>query len=776
MDMGRRSPVPLPGLLTRSACAALLALGAYQAARGQADTTRHGWPVTPFHATHVITGTFSEFRNTLTADHFHNGIDIPKPDGSPVYPVYSGVITSIGSTGSNGDNAFVRVRYTVSGFNKSDAYVHIAPNPTLQTGDSVVAYSTVLGNILPGLGHVHFTNGLSGSEMNGIRPMGGVTPYIDNYPPGIVSVAFLVDGTETAFPGGKVSGAVDIRVHIQETNAADPSGLYSSTTNNGTYIAGYRILSADGATVVHEPPSGGVRYRFDRKPLDADVHNVFATGSDLSTHMYTITNGGGADAVNSTRRVGNGFWDTGALAPGPYRVVVWAEDTRGLRDSTLTDLTVQATDAVPPAPPVLLAVTNIGEDSVKIIWKAGAESDLAGYRLYFTLNGMSWVLKADEQKLGPSTTSATYPIGQNQSVYFRLVAVDAASPPNLSAPSDIYGIRLAPGRRTLIVDGFDRTEGSGSYHLPDHPFAMTHGRSIRGWFTTCANDALLEGSASLADHDLVVWLLGDESAADETFSAVEQSEVKAFLGLPGKALIVSGSEISYDLDRPSGPTQEDRDFLHAYLRLAYAADDAGVQEARGAPSTIFEPLSFRFGVVSEGSPYEEDWPDVFSRMTGGEVLLHYGQTGPSPAAVGFRGVTTGGGSYAVATLGFPFETISSQGARDSLMDMLFAYTDIPEAVGGPASFGVPLGYELFQNYPNPFNPSTSIRYALPASGEVRLVVYDILGREVATLVNDTRTAGTHTAVLDGTRLGSGTYLAVLTAGGRRFVRSMLLLR
>jgi hypothetical protein len=128
---------------------------------------------------------FCEFRNTLTADHFHSGIDIPSPDGSPVYPVYSGVITAIGTTASSGDNAYVRVRYAVSGFNKSDAYVHIAPNPVLRTGDSVFAHATVIGNILPGLGHVHFTNGASGSELNGIRPGGGVPPYVDADPPEI---------------------------------------------------------------------------------------------------------------------------------------------------------------------------------------------------------------------------------------------------------------------------------------------------------------------------------------------------------------------------------------------------------------------------------------------------------------------------------------------------------------------------------------------------------------------------------------------------------------
>jgi hypothetical protein len=754
----------------------LLAAPGAQSARSQADTTRHGWPVVPFDQTHVITGTFCEFRNTLTADHFHNGIDIPKPDGSPVYPVYDGVITAIGSVASSGDNAYVRVRYTVSGFNKSDAYVHIAPNPRLQSGDSVWARTTVLGNILPGLGHVHFTHGPSGSEMNAIRPAGGVTPYIDSYPPDIASVGLYVDGTETVFPSGRVSGPVDIRVHIRESNAADPSGLTSSTTNNGTYIAGYRILSADGSTVAYEPPSGGVRYRFDRKPLDSDVHNVFAPGSDLSTHIYTVTNGGGADAVNSTRRVGNGFWDSGALPPGPYRILVWAEDTRGLRDSVVIDVAVQESDAVPPAPPVLLTVANAGDDSVRIRWKPGLESDLAGYRLSYTLNGVSWVLKADEQTLGPSATSVTYPIGQNQTVYFRLVSVDGASPPNLSTPSDVYGIRLAPGRRTLIVDGFDRTEGSGSYHLADHPFAMTHGRSLGGWFTTCANDALADGSAVLSDHDRVVWLLGDESENDRTFDDREQSLVKAFLDLPGRGLIVSGSEVAYDLDRPAGPAQSDRDFLHTYFKLAYAADDAGIYEVSGAPSTTFGSMSFRYGIVAEGAPYEEDWPDAFTPVNGGEPLFLYGPGGPLIAAVGYRGPSPAGGSSAVATLGFPFETITTQSARDTLMDRLLAYLDAVAGAEGERQPVLPDAYTLSQNFPNPFNPSTSLRYSLPAPGAVRIVVYDILGREVATLADGVRPAGTHTAVLDGRHLSSGTYLAVMTAGGQRFVRSMLLLK
>lgn len=63
--------------------------------------------------------------------------------------------------------------------------------------------------------------------------------------------------------------------------------------------------------------------------------------------------------------------------------------------------------------------------------------------------------------------------------------------------------------------------------------------------------------------------------------------------------------------------------------------------------------------------------------------------------------------------------------------------------------------------PNPFNPTTTIRFSLPTEQAVQLSVYDVLGRRVAVLVNDVRTAGEHTVVLSGTELSSGVYIYAL---------------
>jgi hypothetical protein len=84
--------------------------------------------------------------------------------------------------------------------------------------------------------------------------------------------------------------------------------------------------------------------------------------------------------------------------------------------------------------------------------------------------------------------------------------------------------------------------------------------------------------------------------------------------------------------------------------------------------------------------------------------------------------------------------------------------------------------ELSQNYPNPFNPSTVVRFRLSVFGNTSLKVYDILGREVATLVDGPMEAGTHSMTFDGTHLSSGIYLVRLTSGSEIHTMRMTLLK
>jgi hypothetical protein len=89
---------------------------------------------------------------------------------------------------------------------------------------------------------------------------------------------------------------------------------------------------------------------------------------------------------------------------------------------------------------------------------------------------------------------------------------------------------------------------------------------------------------------------------------------------------------------------------------------------------------------------------------------------------------------------------------------------------------VPLTYALHQNYPNPFNPNSVIRYQISEFGIVRLAVYDVLGREVAVLVNERKEPGNYTVRFDGSGLASGVYIYRMAAGAFVEARRMVLVR
>jgi GH35 family endo-1,4-beta-xylanase len=88
----------------------------------------------------------------------------------------------------------------------------------------------------------------------------------------------------------------------------------------------------------------------------------------------------------------------------------------------------------------------------------------------------------------------------------------------------------------------------------------------------------------------------------------------------------------------------------------------------------------------------------------------------------------------------------------------------------------PAAFALFQNYPNPFNPSTDIRFQVASFSRVRLEVFDFLGREMATLVNEEKSPGTYTATWNASRMASGVYLYRLTAGTFSESKTMVLMK
>jgi len=99
-----------------------------------------------------------------------------------------------------------------------------------------------------------------------------------------------------------------------------------------------------------------------------------------------------------------------------------------------------------------------------------------------------------------------------------------------------------------------------------------------------------------------------------------------------------------------------------------------------------------------------------------------------------------------------------------------------ELAADPQHEELPSQFTLYQNYPNPFNPSTMIQFDLAKAGNVKLAVFDVTGRTVATLVDGAMSAGAHTVEFDGANLTSGVYFARLEMGGASQARKMALIK
>jgi len=120
--------------------------------------------------------------------------------------------------------------------------------------------------------------------------------------------------------------------------------------------------------------------------------------------------------------------------------------------------------------------------------------------------------------------------------------------------------------------------------------------------------------------------------------------------------------------------------------------------------------------------------------------------------------------------GYLLFTVNTAEGLDSVAVQISGVTDV---VPNP---NLPTQFSLNQNYPNPFNPSTIITFALPTSSYVTLKIYDILGREIATIVNEQRSAGEYREKFAADNLPSGLYIYRLRAGGFSQTGKMMLLK
>jgi hypothetical protein len=244
-------------------------------------------------------------------------------------------------------------------------------------------------------------------------------------------------------------------------------------------------------------------------------------------------------------------------------------------------------------------------------------------------------------------------------------------------------------------------------------------------FESTSNDAVVNGSVNLENYKAVIWFVGDESTADETFNNQEQDIVEKYLKQGGN-LFVTGSEIGWDLDYKG--TSSDKTFIRKYLKCRYAEDDSKSYTATGITGTPFEGITIHYDNGTHGV-YEEDYPDVLAPEGGSVVALRYANQ--KIAAVyydGFFENSTKEGKLFM--MGFPFETIYNVTEQHMLMSKIMAFFGYETtSVAKPIPSIVKL-FKLIGNFPNPFNNQTKIRYTVSSQTILSIKVYNGLGQKV----------------------------------------------
>lgn len=430
----------------------------------------------------------------------------------------------------------------------------------------------------------------------------------------------------------------------------------------------------------------------------------------------------------------------------------------------------------PPHQPILSLVkdtSTVSEGRAIIQWTA-TQPSIGGFRLYRSLEPTmsSPTLVFKEDSLGPSARSALVTgLGLDTTYYFRLEAVSVDTL-MFSDPTDTYGVRTGAGPRYLIVDGFTRS--TASYTLPSHSLSSAFAtplEAVNVWFDNASRDAVGRNEISMNAYDGVFWFAGDNSSADRSLGPTHQAALATYLENGGK-LFITGSELGYDLDR-SASANYNHAWFAAYLKASYGGDKAAGLSYAGSMGSAFQGVSGTFGEV-----YLEDYPDYITPAGGAVKVLEYNAT--QIAGIAYEGhFGTGTEDGKLVYLGFTFESIISLPQRTDLVQKTIAFFNAPIVSSVPL-LQLPTAFGLDQNYPNPFNPATVISYQLSVSSRVSLRVYDILGREVATLVSGEQPAGVYKAEWNAS-VASGVYfyrLEAVRADGRRFVetRKMLLAR
>jgi len=321
--------------------------------------------------------------------------------------------------------------------------------------------------------------------------------------------------------------------------------------------------------------------------------------------------------------------------------------------------------------------------------------------------------------------------------------------------------------QVLLVDD----DGGDTFETYYHSTLNRLGVSRRTFSVADSGTVPTDILGTFAQTPLLIWFTGNET--NDAMTGDESSSIIEHLDAGGKAIITGQNIAEY-----AGAADP---LLTDYLGIQFGGNASSIL-VRGFPGDIIGEDGF-YIIGGAGNQTSKDYVSVVPGSMGVPTATLYYGGGDSSQIAGVRTEGTTGWAttyFAVGLEGF------SAAHTDSFIVRSLRYFDIATDVRSNTYSDIPREFNIGQNYPNPFNPSTGIRYDLPEQSRVTLIVYDVLGQAVRTLVNDVLPAGSHLATWNSTNdngraLASGVYFYRIEAkgeSGQTFatVRKMLLLK
>ncbi len=274
----------------------------------------------------------------------------------------------------------------------------------------------------------------------------------------------------------------------------------------------------------------------------------------------------------------------------------------------------------------------------------------------------------------------------------------------------------------------------------------------------------------------VIWYIGEEPSP---LPLEDREHLKTFLD-SGGSLLISGQWALYGL--------HGTDFYRDYLHAQYVSYSTGYHHLLGLDNNpVIDGLNLD---LSQEGNNEQDAPGEIDPIDPAFSILVYDSTSGEDGQINSSGtgaLAVDNGDYRLVFLAFGLEGVEPLHSRieflHGVLNWLWRATGVRDNQGHDSP--LPKSFSLAQNYPNPFNPSTVIRYSLPVARQKRLAVslkiYNILGQEVRSLVEEKQAPGYYEVKWDGKDEGgnpvsSGIYFYRLNAGGFSNAKRMVLLR